>query len=1085
MVNALIRWSLSNRLAVVILSGMLVLVGGYVTTTVPVDVFPDLTAPTVTILVEGRGMAPEEMETLVTFPIETAVNGAANVRRVRSATAVGIAVVWIEFEWGTDIYRARQTVTERLTAISGKLPEQVEPPALAPISSIMGEILFVSLTSDQHNLLDLRTVATTDIRRRLLSVAGVSQVTAIGGDQKQYQVILSPQRLRAYRISTDEVAEALRSTNENVSAGFLVQGGQESVIQGMGRIREVNDISNTVVALRNDTPIKVSDLGVVAIGAAIKRGTGSASRRGPNWEPITGPGVIVAIQKQAGANTLALTRELDVVLDEIQSTLSEGMLINKNLFRQASFIETSVDNTIAALRDGGVMVIIVVLAFLVSFRSSIITLLAIPISLVVAVLTLKAFGFSINTMTLGGMAIAIGALVDDAIIDVENIIRRLRENVALPESRRRSPIEVIYRASVEVRASIVFATLIILLVFVPLFFLSGVEGRLLQPLGLAFVVSLAASLVVALTLTPALSFYLLPSSRTIISGKEARLVHALKAWYAKPLDGALSHPWWVIAPTAVLLIVSGIGVAFSGRSFLPEFNEGALVVGLVTLPGISLEESDALAGIVERSLMQHPEVAAIGRRTGRAEEDEHVQGVEASEIDLTLDMEAPARLGMPTRSKNELLEALRRDLALIPGVRATFGQPIGHRIDHMLSGTRANIAVKVFGKDLQKLRELAKQVESVMREIPGVVDLSAEQQTEIPILRIDFDRSAISRFGLKIADVAAAVETAFRGTIVTQILEGNNAFDLALRVGTNDATRSWTQATPQEVGEVMVDTPSGVASPLVGDVGGVKIPLKVLARISEERGPNLVMRENGQRRIVVQCNVAGRDLGSVVNDIRGGISQRVTLPSGYYVEYGGQFESAEQTRQRLGILGLVVVLGIGFLLHVVFRSVRDAMLIMVNLPLALIGGVVGIYLSDGILSVASLIGFISVFGIAARNGIMMVSHIRHLQRFEGVSDFREAVRSGAMERLAPILMTALAAGLALIPLALGRDSPGREILSPMAVVILFGLLSATFLNMIVVPALFLRFGRPVEVEQAVSVEPELARVAHALPAAPI
>ncbi len=1074
MINALIRWSLSNRLAVVILSGLLVVLGGYVTTTVPVDVFPDLTAPTVTILVEGHGMAPEDMETLVTFPIETAVNGAANVRRVRSATAVGIAVVWVEFEWGTDIYRARQTVTERLAAVSGKLPEQVEPPVLAPISSIMGEILFVSLTSDRHNLLDLRTVAATDIRRRLLSVAGVSQVTPIGGDQKQYQVIISPQRLRAYRINTDEVANALRSTNENVSAGFLVQGGQESVIQGIGRIRDVDDIANTVVAVRHDTPIKVSDLGVVAIGAAIKRGTGSASRRGPDWEPITEPGVIIAIQKQPGANTLSLTKDLDLVLDEIQSTLPEGMLLNKNLFRQANFIRASVDNTVEALRDGGVMVIFVVLAFLVSLRASVITLLAIPISLVVAILTLRAFGFSINTMTLGGMAIAIGALVDDAIIDVENIIRRLRENMAKPDGERRPSIEVVYRASVEVRASIVFATLIILLVFVPLFFLSGVEGRLLQPLGLAFVVSLAASLVVALTLTPALSLYLLPTSRSVSRRQEPRLVYILKASYSRPLLWALSHPWWVITPTSVLLIVSGIGLALSGRSFLPEFNEGALVVGLVTLPGTSLDESDALANIVERTLMQHPEIVAIGRRTGRAEEDEHVQGVEASEIDLTLDMAAPERLGLPRRSKDELLEALRRDLAIIPGVQATFGQPIGHRIDHMLSGTRANIAVKVFGKDLQKLRELAKQVESVMREIPGVVDLSAEQQTEIPILRIDFDRSAISRFGLKVADVAAAVETAFRGTVVTQILEGNNALDLALRVGTNDPTRSWTRATPKEVGEVLVDAP-----------GGVKIPLKVLARISEEYGPNLVMRENGQRRIVVQCNVAGRDLGGVVNDIRSRLGRRVSLPSGYYVEYGGQFESAEQTRQRLGVLGLIVVLGIGFLLHVVFRSVRDAMLIMVNLPLALIGGVAGVYLSDGILSVASLIGFISVFGIAARNGIMMVSHIRHLQRFEGVSDFREAVRRGAMERLAPILMTALAAGLALIPLAIGHDQPGREILSPMAVVILFGLLSATFLNMIVVPALFLRFGRPVEAEQAVSVERELARVAHALPAAPI
>ena len=1074
MINALIRWSLTNRLAILLVSGLLLLGGTYVTTRMPVDVFPDLTAPTVTILVEGHGMAPEEMETLVTFPIETAVNGAANVRRVRSATAVGIAVVWVEFEWGTDIYRARQTVTERLSAVTGKLPQQVEPPILAPVSSIMGEILFISLTSARHNQLDLRTVATTDVRRRLLSVAGVAQVTPIGGDTKQYQVVLSPQRLRAYRISVEQVADALRDANENISAGFLVQGGRESIIQGIGRIRTEQDIGDTVVTVRGGNPITVSDLGAVMIGAAIKRGTGSASRRGPNWEPITEPGVIIAIQKQPGANTLTLTEALDAVLDEIQASLPEGMLINKHLFRQANFIEVSIDNTLEALRDGGIMVILVVVVFLMSFRASVITLLAIPMSLVIAVLTLELFGSSINTMTLGGMAIAIGALVDDAIIDVENIIRRLRENAALPEPRRPPVLEVIFKASVEVRASIVFATLIILLVFVPLFFLSGVEGRLLRPLGLAFTVSLAASLLTALTLTPALSYYLLPKSKTVLTGREPWLVRTLKRRYAGPLDWALRRPWFVIAPTLLLLVASVIGGSRLGRSFLPEFNEGALVVGLVTVPGTSLAQSDAMARIVETTLMEHPEIVAIGRRTGRAEEDEHVQGVEASEIDLTLDMDAPARIGKPVRTKAELLEVLRRDLGSIPGVQATFGQPIGHRIDHMLSGTRANIAVKIFGRDLRTLREIAEQANSVMSEIPGIVDLSVEQQTDIPLLRVDFDRTAIKRYGLRVGDVARALETGFRGRVVSQVLEGRVAFDLIVRVGDPNDPRSWMDTSPAEVGEVLVDTPAGV-----------KIPLKALARISEESGPNLISRENAQRKIVVQCNVAGRDLGSVVADIRQAVAERVQLPPGYYVRYGGQFESAQETRRRLSVLGLAVVCGIGFLLHIVFRSVRDTLLIMVNLPLALIGGVAGVFLSGGVLSVASLIGFIGVFGIAARNGIMMVSHIRHLQRFEGVTDFRLAVRRGAMERLAPILMTALGSGLALVPLALGGGEPGKEILTPMAFVILFGLLSATFLNMLVVPALFLRFGRPVEAEPAPDAALDRSPRGHALPAAPL
>ncbi|MHC4218128.1 MAG: efflux RND transporter permease subunit [Planctomycetota bacterium] len=1073
MINALIRWSLSNRLAVLIVSCVLLVGGIYATSDMPVDVFPDLTAPTVTVLVEGHGMAPEEMETLVTFPIETAVNGAADVRRVRSSTAVGFSTIWVEFEWGTDIYRARQTVTERLAAVAGKLPENVEPPVLAPMSSVMGEILFASITSDRHSALELRTLAGTDVRRRILSVPGVAEVALFGGDEKQYQVVLSPAKLYAYQVSITEVADALRQSNENVAAGFLVEGGQESILQGVGRVGTMQDIAETVVVVRNETPIKVGDLGTVIIGSAIRRGTGWASRRGPDWEPIMEPGVIMAVLKQPGANTLEVTERLDRTFDEIQAAFPEGMVVNKGLFRQADFINASVSNTIEALRDGGLMVIIVILVFLASVRSSFITLLAIPLSLVTAILTLRAFGASINTMTLGGMAIAIGVLVDDAVIEVENIVRRLRENRTLPDDKRRSVTEVIYSATVEVRASVVFATVIILIVFCPLFFLSGVEGRLLRPLGVAFTVSLAASMVVALAVTPALCLYLLPRSLTVTRGVEPYFVRVLKRLYAPLLDRVLRHPWWIGVPTAALAILALVGAGRMGRSFLPEFSEGALVVGLVSVPGISLQESDRLAHVVEETLMSHPEIAAIGRRTGRGEADAHGMNTEGSEIDLTLDMEAPKRLGLQRRSRMELLEALRADVSTIPGVQATFGQPIGHRIDHMLSGTRANIAVKIFGEDLYKLRALAKDAEAVMTEIPGVVDLTVEQQNDVPIHRVEFDRPAIARYGLQVQDVAAALQAGFRGDAITQILEGRNSFDLVLRVGDAENPDAWTNAHAEMVEDILVDTPSGA-----------KIPLKALARISREVGPNMISRENARRKIVVMCNVANRALGDVVADIQRSLSEQIALPPGYYVEYGGQFESAEATRNRLSILGVIVLLGIGFLLYTVFRSHRDALLIMVNLPLALIGGVAGVYVSGGVLSVASVIGFISVFGIAARNGIMLVSHIRHLQQFEGIKDFDEAVRRGAMERLAPILMTALAAGLALVPLAIGGEQPGREILTPMAIVILCGLLSSTFLNMIVVPVLFLRFGKPMTAEPAGSVRRELPVGEPAVPPTP-
>ncbi len=1041
MVNLLIRWSLAHRVPVLFMAGLLIVVGVFVTSRMPVDVFPDLTAPTVTVIVEGHGISPKEMETQVTFPIEAAVNGAPDVRRVRSGTAVGITVVWVEFEWGTDIYRARQTVAERLAAVSGSLPSQVEPPKLAPASSIMGEILFISLTSPRHSLLDLRTVAMTQIRRRLLSIAGVSQVTPIGGDTKQYQVVLSPERLRAFGLSPAEVARALEETNENVAAGVLVSGSQETIVEGIGRVRTPEDIGKTVVTLRGEAPVRISDLGTVGVSPAFKRGVGSASRRGPEWEPIIEPGVIVAIQKQPGANTLQLTEELDRALDEIQASLPAGMHVNKDLFRQANFIENSVRNTTTALLEGAVVVTLIVVAFLASGRASLITLLALPLSLLTAILVLRTLGGTINTMTLGGMAIAIGALVDDAIIYVENIVRRLRENRRLSADRRRPVLSVVYEASAEVQTSVVLATFIIVLVFTPIFFLSGVEGRLLQPLGLAFTVALGASLLTAITVTPVLCALFLPESRTVRGGEEPRLVAGMKRLYALPLDWVLRRPVLVAVASVGFLAASVLAASSMGQNFLPEFNEGALVVGLVTVPGTSLAQSDELARLVEETLMRHPEIAAIGRRTGRAEEDEHVQGVEASEIDLTLDMDAPARLGLERRSKEELLEALRFDLAAVPGVQATFGQPISHRIDHMLSGTRASIAVKIFGEDLEKLRNLGTEVESLMREVSGVVDLSTEQQVQVPTLRVEFDRDAIARHGVRIADVAHALELATKGDVVGQVLEGLNAFDLLVRVG--------------DVGSASAET---VAETLVDAPGGVKLPLKALATLADDRSPNFISRENVQRKIVVMCNVAGRDVRGVVEDTRRAVESEVELPAGYYVEYGGQFESAETTTKLLSFLGIVIVAGIAGLLHITFRSARDALFILLNLPLALIGGVVGVYLTGGTLSVASIIGFITVFGVAARNGIMMISHIRHLQRVEGVESFREAVRQGAMERLAPILMTALAAGLALLPLALRGDEPGNEILTPMAIVILFGLLSSTLLNMLVVPALFLRFG---------------------------
>jgi CzcA family heavy metal efflux pump len=1021
----IVQWSIDHHWIVIGLSVLLLVAGVWTARQMPIDVFPDLTAPTVTILTEGHGMAPEEMESLVTFPIESAINGASGVRRVRSATAVGIAVVWVEFDWGTDIFTARQLVSEKLTLVGGTLPPQVHQPVLAPVSSIMGEILFFAISSDQDDPLTLRTIADTTVRRRLLAVPGVSQVTPIGGAERQFQVVAHPDALRANNVTLTELLTAARGASENTSAGVYTEGAQEYVLEAIGRVRTPQEIGETVIALRGDRSVLVRDVADVREGSAFKRGEGSRSGE---------PAVIVGVQKQPGANTIEVTARLDRALDALQQELPRGLTIDRRIFRQSDFIEVAVDNVIRALRDGGILVVVVVLLFLANMRASAITLTAIPLSLAAAVLALRAFGASINTMTLGGMAIAIGALVDDAIIDVENVVRRLRENRALPEAEQRPASEVVREATLEIRSSIVFATVIIVMVFTPVFGLQGIEGRLLSPLAFAYIVALLASLAVAIVVTPALCFAFLPSSASIQRGHDGWLTRVLKARFARLLPPVLNHPVPVVGAAVVLFAIAAFGLTKAGAAFLPEFHEGSLTVQANTLPGTSLAKSDEIGKRVERILLSQPEVVATARRTGRAEYDEHVQGVEAAEIDVGL-----RETG---RKRDELLAELRRQFSTLPGTNVTIGQPISHRIDHMLSGTRANIAVKVFGDDLRTLRRLGENVRSAMQTVPGVADLSLEQQMDVPFVRFVLNRPMIARYGLRPGDVAEAIETSFAGATVGRIFDRGTAFDLIVKFDPS------TGADFDRVADLPIDTPTGAV-----------VPVRVLADVRREEGPNMVLRENVQRRIVISCNVAGRDLGGVVRDVQVAIAQAVPMPAGYRVEYGGQFESEESATQRLLALGVLVIAGLFMLLVLAFGRARDALIVMINLPLALIGGVAGVFLAGGILNVATIIGFITLFGIATRNGIMLISHVRHLREVEGVSDFRAAVERGALERLVPILMTALAAGLALIPLALGGGQSGSEIQTPMAIVILCGLLTSTLLNMFVVPTLYLRFGR--------------------------
>ena len=1022
----LVQWSIDHHWMVLALAVVLAGAGLWTARDMPVDVFPDLTAPTVTILTEGRGMAPEEMETLVTFPIEAAINGASGVRRVRSATAVGVAVVWVEFDWDTDIFAARQIVTERLTLVGGNLPPQVERPVLAPISSIMGEILFFAISSDRDDPLSLRTVADTLVRRRLLAVTGVSQVTPIGGDERQFQIIAQPDQLRANNISLTELLNAARGSSQNTSAGVYLEGPQEYVLQTIGRVRTTDDIGESVVALRGDRSVLVRDVAEVREGAAPKRGEGS--RNGTR-------AVIVGVQKQPDANTIELTARLDDELDVLQQELPPGMVIDRLIFRQADFIEVAVANVTDALRDGSLFVVVVVVLFLANVRSAAITLTAMPLSLAAALIVLRVSDATINTMTLGGLAIAIGALVDDAIIDVENVVRRLRDNAAKPPHEQASAAVVVRDATLEIRTSIVFATVIIVLVFLPVFGLSGVEGRLLAPLAMAYIVALMASLAVAVIVTPALCVAFLPGARSVLRGQDGWLARALTVPFARHLPHALDHPRLVMAASMALLLVAGVAMTRLGTAFLPDFNEGALTIQANTLPGTSLPKADEIGRRIEGILLAQPEVVATARRTGRAEYDEHVQGVEAAEIDVGL-----RETGRPRAA---LLDELRQRFSTLPGTNVTIGQPISHRIDHMLSGTRANIAVKIFGDDLSTLRRLGEQVREVVAGIPGAVDVALEPQMDVPFVRFVLDRAAIARYGLRAVDVAEAVETSLGGTTVGRVFDGATAFDLVVKFGPAS------QADFDRLLDLPVDTP--LAGP---------VPVSQLAAVRREMGPNMILRERVQRRIVISSNVAGRDLGSVVGDMQSAVTQAIRMPAGYRVEYGGQFETRQRASRRLLLLGSAVVVGLFMLLVLALGRSRDALLVMLNLPLALIGGVAGVFLSGGVLSVASLIGFIALFGIATRNGIMLVSHIQHLREQEGVTDFREAVERGARERLIPILMTALSSGLALIPLALAAGQAGSEIQTPMAVVILCGLTTSTLLNMVVVPTVYLRYAQP-------------------------
>ena len=1020
MLNKIIQYSLHNRLVVMIASIALLLWGSYTAHKMEVDVFPDLNAPTVVVMTEAQGMAPEEVERMVTFPIETAVNGATDVKSVRSSSTTGFSVVWVQFDWGTNIYTARQIVSEKLSTLGDVLPGNVGQPTLGPQSSILGEMMIFGLTADSTSLQDLRTIADWTIRPRLLSTGGVAQVAVIGGDIKEYQILLDPARMKHYGISMDEVLAVVDNMNQNSTGGILYEYGNEYIVQGLLATNDVEEIGKGVIKTVNNIPVLLSDIATVQIGPKEPK-LGLASERAK-------PAVLVTITKQPNTNTLELTDKLDQAIVDLQKTLPSDVKISSDIFRQSRFIESSISNIQEALFEGAIFVVVVLFFFLMNVRTTIISLVALPLSLLVAILTLHGLGLTINTMSLGGLAIAIGSLVDDAIVDVENVYKRLRENQLKPAEERLSTLKVVFEASREVRMPILNSTLIIVACFLPLFFLSGMEGRMLIPLGIAFIVALFASTVVALTLTPVLCSYMLTTKRALKKNeKEPFVSRTLKVGYKKALERALHHKKVVIGTCAALLVFSIIIMTGLGRSFLPPFNEGSLTINISTMPGISLEESDNMGRMAEKSLLDIPEIQTVARKTGRAELDEHALGVNVSE------MEAPFELDK--RSRDEFLADVRHRLGELKGVNIEIGQPISHRIDAMLSGTKANIAIKLFGNDLNKLYNIGGQIKEAIQGIDGIADLTLEQQIERPQLQIKPKRDMLAKYGIPLPEFSEFINVALSGKVVSQVYEGGKVFDLTVKVHDDD------KANMEQIGNLMIDA------------NGQKIPLHYVAEILPLVGPNTISRENVQRKIVVSANVAGRDLNGVVKDIQKTVGEQITLPEGYHVEYGGQFESEQAASRTLFLTSVISILLIFLLLFNEFHSMPLSGIIMLNLPLAIIGGILSIWFTSGIISIPAIIGFISLFGIATRNGILLVSHYNHL-RSEGMS-LHDSVIHGSLDRLNPILMTALTSALALIPLAVGGDLPGNEIQSPMAQVILGGLLSSTLLNGFVVPIMYL------------------------------
>ena len=1016
MLNKIIQYSLHNRLVVMIASIALLLWGSYTAHKMEVDVFPDLNAPTVVVMTEAQGMAPEEVERMVPFPIETAVNGATDVKSVRSSSTTGFSVVWVQFDWGTNIYTARQIVSEKLSTLGDVLPSNVGQPTLGPQSSILGEMMIFGLTADSTSLQDLRTIADWTIRPRLLSTGGVAQVAVIGGDIKEYQILLDPARMKHYGISMDEVLTVVDNMNQNSTGGILYEYGNEYIVQGLLATNDVEEIGKGVVKTVNNVPVLLSDIATVQIGPKEPK-LGLASERAK-------PAVLVTITKQPNTNTLELTDKLDQAIVDLQKTLPSDVKISSDIFRQSRFIESSISNIQKALFEGAIFVVIVLFFFLMNVRTTIISLVALPLSLLVAILTLHGLGLTINTMSLGGLAIAIGSLVDDAIVDVENVYKRLRENQLKPAEERLSSLKVVFEASREVRMPILNSTLIIVACFLPLFFLSGMEGRMLIPLGIAFIVALFASTVVALTLTPVLCSYMLTTKRALKQNeKEPFVSRTLKVWYKKALEWALRYKKIVIGTSAALLIFTIVIMTGLGRSFLPPFNEGSLTINISTMPGVSLEESDNMGRMAEKILLDIPEIQTVARKTGRAELDEHALGVNVSE------MEAPFELDK--RSRDEFLADVRQRL----GVNIEIGQPISHRIDAMLSGTKANIAIKLFGNDLNKLYNIGGQIKEAIQGIDGIADLTLEQQIERPQLQIKPKRDMLAKYGIPLPEFSEFINVALSGKVVSQVYEGGKVFDLTVKVHDDD------KANMEQIGNLMIDA------------NGQKVPLHYVAEILPLVGPNTISRENVQRKIVVSANVAGRDLNGVVKDIQKTVGEQITLPEGYHVEYGGQFESEQAASRTLFLTSVISILLIFLLLFNEFHSMPLSGIIMLNLPLAIIGGVLSIWFTSGIISIPAIIGFISLFGIATRNGILLVSHYNHL-RSEGMS-LHDSVVHGSLDRLNPILMTALTSALALIPLAVGGDLPGNEIQSPMAQVILGGLLSSTLLNGFVVPIMYL------------------------------